>query len=413
LIEMAFLYDIAIRLYYLVIFIVSPFNLKARLWLKGRKHLFKQLQVEIKTNDPIIWFHASSLGEFEQGRPVIEAFKKQMPEYKILLTFFSPSGYEIRKKYPGADYIFYLPLDTRKNARKFIDLVNPQWAVFIKYDFWFNFLNQLSKRGIRTILISARFRQNQSFFKSYGFWYRKTLKCFDHLFVQDQQSIKLLSKIHIDNVTISGDTRFDRVSQIAAESHTIHNAEKFTAGKFSIVCGSTWGKDEDLIARYINESSFGPRFIIAPHEIHQRHIKDLQEKINKQTLLYSEFSKDASTNAEALVIDNIGMLSSLFKYGQIAYIGGGFGAGIHNILEAAVYGIPVIFGPNYQKFLEANELISHGGAFSISSYLELKELFDSFQTDKNKLQIASKAAKQYVINNLGSTEKIIKYLTGS
>jgi 3-deoxy-D-manno-octulosonic-acid transferase len=407
---MAILYAITIRLYYLIIFIVTPFNSKARLWISGRKGLLGRLAAEIDKDKPLVWFHASSLGEFEQGRPVMESFKKKNPEFKILLTFFSPSGYEVRKNYQGADYICYLPLDTQKNARKFIDIVNPRWVVFIKYDFWFNFLTALSKKGIKTYLISAKFRKDQAFFKPYGFWYKKLLSCFDHFFVQEMESVKLLSMIKLENVTLSGDTRFDRVVQIAAESKPIDLVEKFIAGRFTIVCGSTWGKDEDLLARYIDKTNLGSSFIIAPHEIHIGHIKALQEKINRPTFLYSNLATDNIPEGTVLIINNIGMLSSLYRYAKLAYIGGGFGTGIHNILEAAVYGIPVIFGTNYGKFHEAFELINEGGAFSISSYNELEELLNSFQMDENKLAKASDASKFYVANNKGSTEKILSYL---
>jgi 3-deoxy-D-manno-octulosonic-acid transferase len=407
---MDFIYEISIRLYYLIILLVSPFNPKARLWLSGRRRIFKRLAVVIDKDKPLVWFHASSLGEFEQGRPVMEAFRKKNPEHKILLTFYSPSGYEIRKNYPVADYIFYLPLDTRRNAKKFVRLANPQWVVFIKYDFWYNFLAQLSKRGIRTYLISASFRNNQAFFKPYGFWYKKLLCFFNHLFVQDEQSVRLLSSININNVTLSGDTRFDRVIQIAAESKPIEFVEKFIHGRFTIICGSTWGKDEDLLAQYVNSTNLNTCFIIAPHEIHSSRIRELQDKIHRRSLLLSQFKNDSNTDSEVLIIDNIGMLSSLYRYGQVAYIGGGFGAGIHNILEAAVYGIPVVFGPKYDKFREARELIADGGAFTVSSYNEFEELFLTFQKDNSRLMKASDAARKYVEKNVGSTDKILTYL---
>jgi len=407
---MAILYELGIYLYYFIILLVSPFNPKARLWLSGRRQLLKRIGDEIDPDKPLVWFHASSLGEFEQGRPVIEAFRKKRPDVKILLTFFSPSGYEIRKSYQGADYIFYLPLDTRRNTRKFLNLIRPQWVVFIKYDFWYNFLNVLSKKRIRTYLISAKFRPDQTFFKQYGIWYRKLLTYFDHLFVQDEISVNLLLKINIKNVTLSGDSRFDRVVQIAADAKPISLIEKFTSGRFVIVCGSSWGKDEELIARYIDNKSNNACFIIAPHEIHSTHIKGLQEKIKKKTILFSELETGKAPDSEVLIIDNIGMLSSLYRYGQLAYIGGGFGAGIHNILEAAVYGIPVIFGPNYTKFREATELIQKGGAFTISSYDELENLLITFQSDRDKLKTASNASRIYVNSNVGSTEIILHYL---
>lgn len=409
---MTLIYNLGIRLLYLFVIITSLFNTKAREWINGRKELLKKLADSIPDKDRIVWFHASSLGEFEQGRPLMEAFKKNMPEYKILLTFFSPSGYLIQKDYQGADYIFYLPLDTKRNAKKFLDIVKPEMTFFIKYEFWYHFLNQLKKSKSRVYLISSIFRQQQLFFKSYGQWYRNLLGCFDRIFVQDTKSIDLLMAISVENVTLSGDTRFDRVAQIADESAEIEIAERFTSDKFTYVCGSTWEKDEEIITKYINQNNKGCKFIIAPHEISESHIEVLLSRIDKKVVRYSK-AKDELKEADVLIIDNIGMLSAIYRYGKVAYIGGGFGAGIHNILEAAVYSLPVVFGSNYEKFNEAVELINEGGAFSIASYEECKSKFDEMYSKKQIYDDASEATKNFVIRNLGATNTIIEYLRKS
>lgn len=406
---MTVLYNLGIRIFYLLLIIASCFNTKARNWLHGRKGLMKNLTGKLSGKDPVIWFHASSLGEFEQGRPLMEALKKTMPEYKILLTFFSPSGYMVQKNYEGADFVFYLPLDTKGNARKFLEIVNPEITFFIKYDYWYHFLHQLKKRKGRVYLISAIFRPQQLFFKSYGAWYRNLLQYFDLIFVQDTRSVELLATISVTNVKLSGDTRFDRVAQIASESKRIETAERFTSGKFTYVCGSTWEKDEDIIAKYINQTSPGSKFIIAPHEISESHIETLQRKIEKKTIRFSK-AGEKPEEADVLLIDNIGMLAAIYKYGKVAYIGGGFGTGIHNILEAAVYGMPVIFGPNYKRFNEAVELIKDGGAFSITSFNECKQIFDELYSKKSDYQGASEATRGFVTRNLGATATILKYL---
>jgi 3-deoxy-D-manno-octulosonic-acid transferase len=407
---MIFIYNLGIRLYWLVIQIASIFNSKARFWINGRKNIFLRMQAEIDKSSSIAWFHAASLGEFEQGRPLMEALRKEKPEMKILLTFFSPSGYEIRKNYSGADYIYYLPLDTKRNAKKFLSIVNPTLVIFIKYEFWFHYLIRIKKRNIKLILVSAIFRNDQVFFKWFGGWYRSILKCFTHLFVQDQHSADLLHTIGISNVTLAGDTRFDRVSQIASTSRNIEIIEQFTREKFCFVCGSTWPADEDLLTEFINSSPAHFRFIIAPHEIHAAHINSLVQKLTVNYILFSNSAGTDFTDTRVMIIDNIGMLSSLYKYGKIAYIGGGFGAGIHNILEAAVYGMPVVFGPKYQKFREARELIAVGGAFSISNNTELNELFNSLAEKPEMLSKCSDIAKEFIKINLGATEKIINFL---
>lgn len=408
---MIIFYNLGIKLYWFIALLISPFNTKARLWVMGRTNTFSKMEAKIEKGAKIAWFHAASLGEFEQGRPLMEAFRKEKPGYKILLTFFSPSGYEVRKNYQGADYIFYLPLDTQLNAKRFISIVNPSLVIFIKYEFWHYYLNEVFNKNIPLYLVSAIFRNNQVFFRSYGKWYRKILKSFTHLFVQDTASVDLLKSIGINNVTYAGDTRFDRVAQIAASCKDIDVIEEFAQNKFTFVFGSTWPEDEDLLVKYINNSPGDLRFIIAPHEIQHSHIINLAQKLKVKYILHSQAAGAEISKARVIIIDNIGMLSSLYKYGKIAYIGGGFGAGIHNILEAAVYGMPVIFGPKYQKFREAQELIADGGAFSISSFDELKNIFENLTTDTQKLQNTSAIAKEYIIKNLGATDKIINFLT--
>jgi 3-deoxy-D-manno-octulosonic-acid transferase len=407
---MSILYNFGIRLYYVIILIASIFKVKARLWIKGRHRWEQKLRTAHDPRLPTVWFHASSLGEFEQGRPLMEAFRKRKPEYKIILSFFSSSGYEIRKNYSGADFICYLPLDTPYNARRFLQLVNPEYIVFIKYEFWYNFLKEAYKSSAKLILVSSIFRAGQVFFKPYGGWYRKMLYFFDQIFVQDPGSFNMLQNIGYIDASIAGDTRFDRVVEIAADSLPIPLVERFTDGYFTIVCGSTWSKDEEILCKYINQSPSGIRYIIAPHEISELHISNLQKMIDKRIVRFSKAGDDDFSRSKVLVIDNIGMLSSLYKYGKVAYIGGGFGVGIHNILEAAVYGKPVVFGPNFQKFREAVELIDREGAFSISGYHDLKARFDMLRDDPKLLQHASAAAKEYVELNTGATGVILKYL---
>jgi len=404
---MVILYNIGIRIYHLGILISSPFNRKAKLWISGRKNIFGRLQSAIDPSDQIIWFHCSSLGEFEQGRPVIEKMREVSPEKKILLTFYSPSGYEIRKDFPGVDYIFYLPLDTRKNARKFIHIVHPEKVYFIKYEYWFHFLKELEITQTNTFLISAIFRKDQVFFKWYGKWFRRMLKSFNHLFVQDDNSIQILSRIGITNVTVSGDTRFDRVFSIAGKAKQYPGIEAFVSDKRTLVMGSTWPGDEEILIRYINESKLQLKYIIAPHEVHEANIRRIETRVEKNTLRYTGLENSEPEKADVLIIDTIGILSSVYQYGTVAYIGGGFGKGIHNILEAATFGLPIIFGPQFSRFKEAHDLINSGGAFSVSDYNEFLQILTSLLTGENTLKPASELARNYVISSKGATEKIV------
>ncbi|MBN2212983.1 MAG: 3-deoxy-D-manno-octulosonic acid transferase [Bacteroidales bacterium] len=404
---MKLLYSLSIRLYVLGIRIFSLFDKKARLWLAGRRGIFKRLREAISPEDRIIWFHAASLGEFEQGRPLMEAVRKDHPGLKILLTFFSPSGYEIRKDYRGADYVCYLPVDYKRNAARFTRMVNPCKVFFIKYEYWYHYLRELSSKKVPVYLISAIFRRNQLFFRWYGSWYRKMLNYFTHIFVQDDASILLLNQHGFDHVSKPGDTRFDRVAEIARQTRQIEIAEKFCNHQPTVVCGSTWEKDEELLAEYINQSDSQLKFIVAPHEIHQSHISKLTASIKKPYIKYSEAEKADLSGKKVLIIDNIGMLSSLYQYGHWAYIGGGFGAGIHNILEAATFGLPVVFGPHHEKFKEALDLIQLQGAYSISGYADLTKIFDLFLTDTGKRQRSGETAGKYVKDNQGATLKIM------
>jgi len=402
---MQFIYNLFIFIYQYSIRISAFFgNEKARKWLSGRKDIFNNLSSSIGKDDKIIWFHCASLGEFEQGRPLIEALRKQYADYKILLTFFSPSGYEIRKNYKQADYVFYLPIDTTKNARRFVEIVRPRAVFFIKYEFWFNYINELYTRKIPFFMVSTIFRPSQHFFGFWGFWFRKQLRKITFLFVQDENSLELLENIKIYHADIIGDTRFDRVVALAEEEKEFPLIKHFGKDKPILVAGSTWPADEDKLLKLIDQLEIDLKLIIAPHHVDSEHIEQIKKKFSKyEPILYS--------NAD----DGIGYLSYLYRYATITYIGGGFGIGIHNLLEAATYGKPVIFGTNHSRFNEAIELKKNGGGFAISNSEELISLCRVFLTDNKKHEISAQAAKNYVINNAGATFRVIdkakEYLT--
>ncbi len=403
---MTFLYNLLIRLYYFLILIVSLFNKKAKLWLSGRKDLFVKLRELSLKDEQRVWFHCASLGEFEQARPVIEQFREQNPEIKIVLTFFSPSGYEIRKNYQHVDYVFYLPLDTKHNAHRFVKMVKPQKVFFVKYEFWYHILHDLKKAGIETISFSTIFRPQQVFFKSYGGWYRSILSCFTYFFVQNEESHELLKSIGFTNIEVAGDTRFDRVYTIARQTKSFKEIEEFCNGKKIIIGGSTWQPDEELLIRFVKETQHDVKLIIAPHEIHQSNIKRIEQSFESGCVRFSQCQNSNLSDAKVLIIDNIGMLSSLYKYGNIAFIGGGFGVGIHNILEAATFGLPIVFGTNYKKFQEANDLIDRGAAFSVENYNKLLNIFGSFFENKMELSEKGKIAADYIDEKRGATNKI-------
>lgn len=410
---MLIIYNLFIRLYYSGILISSLFNKKAKLWIEGRKNLFKELE-KLDHFGKTAWFHCASLGEFEQGRPVIEKFKIQNPDYKIVVTFFSPSGYEIRKNYAGADVVCYLPLDTKKNARKFIEVTQPDIAVFIKYEFWHHYLNELEKKHIPAFLVSANFRREQPFFKWYGAFWRSMLKKFNHLFVQNESSKTLLKNIGFDNITAAGDTRFDRVYKVASGPKVISRINEFKDDKKLIVAGSTWPKDETFLQdAFLNLKikNQNLKLLIAPHEIENKSMESIRNLFkNFSMTLYSQADKENITATDILIIDNIGMLSSLYQYADIAYIGGGFGKGIHNILEAAAHGKPVIFGPNYKKFNEAAELIKAGGAFTVSNGEELAETISNLLNEP-AATAAENASADYIGRNRGATEAVVNRLS--
>jgi 3-deoxy-D-manno-octulosonic-acid transferase len=411
------LYNIGIKLYSLFLRFASLFNNKAKLWVVGRKN-----PVFVRTESSI-WFHFASLGEFEQGRPILEAMRNLHPGKQVVVTFFSPSGYEIRKNTPLADYVYYLPLDTAQNAFKFIDAINPEIVIFTKYEYWFHFFNEARKRNIPLYIVSGIFRPGQVFFKWYGGFNRKILSLVSHFFLQDEASKQLLQGIGITNTSISGDTRFDRVWVNAQKTKVLPLINEFKNGHKLFIAGSTWPQDEALLAKLVSRYPDW-KFIFAPHEIPEEKINNLIDLLPEgKAITFSQLKTEAeglksgdfinqslTSNLQSLVIDNIGMLSSLYAYADIAYIGGGFGVGIHNTLEAAAFGLPVIFGPNYQKFNEARELIALKAGFSISNEAELKGIVETLINDKAFYNITSKKTSNYVKENVGATEMIMKYI---
>jgi 3-deoxy-D-manno-octulosonic-acid transferase len=402
------LYQISIFLLGVALRIAGLFNTKAREFVTGRRGIFQKIDSALSGNgDPIVWVHCASLGEFEQGRPVIEALKSEFPRYKILLTFFSPSGYEVRKGYQKADYVFYLPLDTAKNARRFVDRVKPRLALFVKYEFWFYYSEALKVRNIPLISVSSIFRKDQFFFRKTGSFNRKILKNVSHFFVQNQESIELLHSINIYNCSVSGDTRFDRVKQVEQRREEIEIAKKFKANEKTFVIGSCWQDDLDVVVPFINEGRL--KFIIAPHEINESLLQNLETSLSVRWLLYSQAETANLEDYSVLIIDHVGMLSHLYRYGEFAYVGGAFGKGLHNILEAACYGIPVLFGNrNYEKFQEATDLINRGGAFPVSDYTEFKKTYEMLNVPETYL-LACEVCRQYVNENTGATAKIMRY----
>jgi 3-deoxy-D-manno-octulosonic-acid transferase len=406
---MKLLYNLGILIFSALVHIVSPFNEKARLWIKGRRRWSEKLAEKVMTSHQYVWVHCASLGEFEQGRPVIEALKKEKPGIKIILTFFSPSGYEIRKNYPTADIICYLPVDTPANARKFVDLIKPVFVIFVKYEFWNNYISEIYRKGIPLYLISGIFRPGQHFFSWHGTFFRNILRKFKLIFVQDMRSVDLLGSIGITNVIEAGDTRFDRVIQIAGTARDIPELDNFRGAEKIFLAGSSWKPDEEIIAEYINRFPYKMKWIFAPHEVEKSNIDRLEKLLKVRTIRFSQYSS-APADARVLIIDNIGMLSSAYRYAYVAAIGGGFGKGIHNILEPACWGIPVMFGPNHEKFREAIDLIKENGAKTFNSFETFSQILDEWLTnDKIYLQSAKQSAL-YITKNTGATEHIMKVL---
>ncbi|WP_158840488.1 3-deoxy-D-manno-octulosonic acid transferase [Polaribacter sp. L3A8] len=406
---MKFLYNILVFKASVLLPLVVLFSKKIKLFVAGRKEIFSKIAA--LKNSETIWFHAASLGEFEQARPIIEEIKANYPAYKILVTFFSPSGYEIRKNYNLADVVCYLPLDSKSNAKKFIETVNPKLAVFIKYEFWPNLLNELKQKEIPTILVSGILREKQLFFKSYGGFMRDSLKAFHHFFVQDENSKKLLSSINFNNVTVAGDTRFDRVSKILEQNNSLYFINQFKDGKYTVVAGSTWQEDEALLVNYINNNaSEDEKFIIAPHNIKQEAILELQKSINKKTVLYSAKADKNLSEYSVFIIDTIGILTKIYAAADLAYVGGGLKTGLHNILEPATFGIPVVIGDKYDKFKEAVDLVKIGGCISIKNQEEFTTNFINLKEDENFRKLTGVINKRYIADNLKATKLIMNYL---
>ncbi|MBP5687232.1 MAG: 3-deoxy-D-manno-octulosonic acid transferase, partial [Muribaculaceae bacterium] len=397
------LYNIGISAYRLAARIVSPWNPKAKKMVQGQDSTMDYLEQTLDAEGGYIWIHTASLGEFEQGRPLIEKIRETHPDAKILLSFFSPSGYEVRKGYDKVDAVCYLPMDTPKRVKAFLDRVNPQIAIFVKYEFWGNYLEQLKNRNVPTYIISAIFRPSQIFFKPWGGMFRKMLGCFTHLFVQNDESRKLLHDIGVDNVTVCGDTRLDRVLQIKAQAKEFPAIAAMTAGdKTTLVMGSSWEPDEDIIIPYFN-SHPEMKLIIAPHEFDESRIAALMARIKRPVARYTQLEGNDPSTLDCMIIDCFGILSSLYRYSTIAYVGGGFGTGIHNVPEAAVYGIPVIFGPKHEKFREAVELNECGGGFAISNAQQCHQILDKLLSDKKALNAAGTAASDYIKTHTGAT----------
>lgn len=404
------LYNLFLIFFRIGIHIAALFNPKARKWVQGRKNIMQRLREQVSGQGPVVWMHCASLGEFEQGRPLLEAIRSEYPQYRILLTFFSPSGYEVRKNYNGADWVFYMPLDGAATARQFLEIVQPSLVIFVKYEFWYYYLKKARYRQIPLVLVSAIFRENTSFFKWYGAISRKMLSRFNQLFVQDAHSAGLLKKIGLDTITqVSGDTRFDRVAAIAGLAPSNAIVEKFAAGRKLIVAGSSWPPDEELLEKTFQALQHHQlAMVIAPHEIHESHLQSIEEKF-PGAVRYSRLVKGEGSNSSVLIIDNIGLLSQLYRHAWVSYIGGGFGKGIHNTLEAAVYGRPVFFGPAHKKFREAIELKEVQGGFSVNTDEELTSLLEKMLNETSFYENSSRASARYVRDRIGATDMIMRY----
>ena len=406
---MKLLYDFIVFLASLFLPIAAVFNKKIKLFVAGRKQTFSKIS-GLK-NKKTLWFHAASLGEFEQARPIIVVLKKKYPDYKILVTFFSPSGYEIRKKYDLADVVCYLPLDSKSNAKKFVELLNPTLAIFVKYEFWPNLLKELKKKEIPTILVSGIFRENQIFFKYYGGFMRNSLKAFHHFFVQDDNSKQLLTTIHFENISVVGDTRFDRVSEILEQDNSLDFIKEFKDNTYTVVAGSTWEEDEALFVNYINHvASEEEKFIIAPHNIKQDSIIELQKALHNKAVLYSEKSNTNLKEYQVFIIDTIGVLTKIYSAADTAYVGGGLKTGLHNILEPATFGVPIVIGNNYGKFKEAVDLVTLKGVVSIENQEEFTTILSSLKNDDLYRKSTGEINKNYIQDNVGATQSILKWM---
>ena len=402
------LYNFAAHITYIILNIYGVFNKKVGLFVRGRKETFQKLSI-LKSEDKIVWIHAASLGEFEQARPIIEEVKGKYPTYKIVVTFFSPSGYEIRKNYELADVVCYLPFDTKGRMKKFLQMTHPDLAILVKYEFWPNLLKELKKKSIPTILVSGIFRKDQQFFKSSGGWMRKALQTFDHFFVQNDVSQELLESINFNNSTISGDTRLDRVLKILEQDNTLDFIEKFKNNTYTVVAGSTWKEGEVFLVDYINNST-EEKFIIAPHSMNPKGIQELKASISKSVTLFSEKENQDLSKFDVLIIDTIGLLTKIYSYADAVYIGGGFKTGLHNTLEAATFGVPIVIGPEFSKFKEAVDLVKVKGCISVSNQQEFSEIFTRFKNEESFRKSTGKINSDYIQQNKGATEKIMNYI---
>lgn len=406
---MKYLYNFAISLFGIVVRFLAIFNEKIALFVEGRKETFTKLKATIEPNEKSIWMHCASLGEFEQGRPILEAIRLSRPQYKIILSFYSPSGYEVRKEYQGVDVVVYLPIDTNSNARKFIEFAQPDMAIFVKYEFWPNILSVLKEQSIQTILVSGVFRDDQLFFKSYGKWMKKSLQSFSHFFVQNKSSENLLKKIGFSNITISGDTRFDRVASILEQNNTLDFLKDFVKDQIVLVAGSTWPSDESKLVKFINQNHHNIRYIIAPHNMNSKDILKLKSAIDCPVSLYSEGS--INTKAKVFIADTIGILTKIYSYADIAYVGGGYDKeGVHNVLEPAVFGIPLVIGPVFDKFEEAKELVELKGCLVANDQADLNDHLNKLILNEKYRNELGRITMTYIKNHLGATKIILNYI---
>ncbi|MDC6384047.1 3-deoxy-D-manno-octulosonic acid transferase [Flagellimonas taeanensis] len=407
-----FFYNILISLAWFGLKVIALFRPKIDLFVSGRKQTFAQLGEKLSPNKKTIWMHVASLGEYEQGLPILERLRQNYPAHQILLTFFSPSGYEVKKNTTAADAVVYLPMDTLSNAKRFLERTDPELAIFVKYEIWPNYLSELKKRNVPTFLVSAIFSKRQVYFKPFGGFMRKSLRTFAHFFVQDSNSRELLESIGLSNVTVSGDTRFDRVSKILKQDNRLDFMEHFKNGKFCLVAGSTWPEDEEILIQYINLSTDGQtKFVFAPHEIKPAHVQKIEEGLQRKTMRFSQMEGKDLADFDVLIVDTIGLLTKVYSYADVAYVGGGFATGLHNTLEPSVYGIPVIIGPDYTKFKEAEDLVKKGGVIPISDQRGFDTLMDTFLTDPIFLRKTGSINSEYINANVGATDLILEHLS--
>jgi len=406
-----FLYNILINIAWVGLKVVALFNAKIKLFVKGRKNSFPILKEKIASNSKSIWVHVASLGEFEQGLPILERLRTKYPEHKLVLSFFSPSGYEVKKNTTVADVVVYLPMDSNSKVKRFLNLINPELAIFVKYEVWPNYLYHLKKRKIPTILVSAIFSKRQIYFKSYGRFMRKSLDTFSHFFVQDEKSKKLLESIGFNNATIGGDTRLDRVSEILKRNNQLDFMNRFKNNQLCLVAGSTWPEDEELLINHINNTKEKMKFVIAPHEIKPAHIEKITSVLQKRTILYSEIGSQNLKEFDILVVDTIGLLTKIYSYANIAYVGGGFATGLHNTMEPAVFGIPIIIGPQFEGFKEAKDLVKEGGIIPISSQGSFNNLMSELLDNPVSIKNIGETNSNYINSNRGAANLIMQHIS--